>query len=172
MKNIKTFSKEIGLAVDEIRMIISETNPKWDSIKELTDAECELITRTVNAKRLGSSDIEHVVDMPIETQNLLVQTASEVLEYQLKLSIVEKLQYHEVLAEVENQAILHIRNQKKKELAQHFQQEHRNERETLRGILEEVSGLLGDDIKLPADQESAQDELANFMKGFSKKLIA
>jgi hypothetical protein len=172
MKNINSFAQEIGLTVDEIRMILSETNPKWDSVKELTDAEVELITKVVNAKCLGSASIEHVADMPLETQNLLVQTASEVLEYQLKLSIVEKLQYHEVLAEVENQAIIHIRNQKKKELAVHFQQEHREDRETLRGLLQEVSGLLSDDAKLQANEVPAEDELANFMQGFKKKLIA
>ncbi|RUT02728.1 hypothetical protein DSM106972_056480 [Dulcicalothrix desertica PCC 7102] len=172
MKNINQVSTETGLSIEEIRMILSETNNHWDSVKELTDAEFEIITKLVNAKRIGATAIEHVVDMPLEHQKAIVLTASEVLEHQIKLSIVERLQYHETIAEVENQAIIHIHNQKKKELAAHFQQEHRNERETLRGILQEVSGLLGDDVKLQADGVAAKDELAVFMQVFKKKLIA
>jgi predicted component of viral defense system (DUF524 family) len=172
MRNIKVAANELGLTVDNIRLILSETNKNWDSIKELTDAEFEIIQKLVSAKQLGSGSIEHIANMPLEVQQTITITASDVLEHQLKLSIVETLQYHEALAEVENQAILHIRNQKKKELALHFQQEHKANRESLRGMLQEVSSLLSDDIKLGDDGVSAEDELAVFMQGFKKKLIA
>jgi hypothetical protein len=172
MKSITTFAKEIGLTVEEIRLILSETNQDWDSVKELTKEEQEIISRVANAKLLGSSEIEHIGIMPLEHQKAIILTASEVLEHEFKLAIVEELEYHEVLAEVKNQAILHIHNQKKKELAAHFQAEHKNNRNILRGLLQEVSGMISEDVKLQDSEVPAKDELAVFMQGFKKKLIA
>lgn len=170
---IKDFAQQVNIEESDIRMMISETNPKFDTVSSLSQSEIELIRRAIDAKSLGSSQIDPLTtsDLTIQEQNQLVTTAAQVLDCQIQLSIIDTLNFHEAIAETQNLAIQHIYRTKEKELAFHFQQENKQRKEAFIGTLNTIADMVGDDVQLENDGEKSEVTTSVFLAQFKKKLL-
>lgn len=136
-----------GLNLDEVRMILSDTRGDWDTCKEISKSEFNLIqqsVQTVNAALPeGGSAITPVnpEEMSLPLQQKLVDNASQILEFPLAMQISQEIQMVQVLQDAKNKVILAITEQKRQELnnALHLQSE--SDQKAFVGAMHQLLGL-------------------------------
>jgi hypothetical protein len=121
MRSIIDVCNEIGLSIEDARLILIDVRPDWESTDTITDAEYALIKQSVTASLPeGSADITPVSpdQMSLQQQQQLVDNASQVLGFPLAIATIQELKMVEALQAAKNQAILGIVEQKRFELNQ------------------------------------------------------
>ena len=111
---------ETGMNDEDLRLILSDVRLDWATCLEITDAERELILRASRAKLTGDSSITPInpMEMPVETQQKLVHSASQVLNTRLMLAIAEEITLLDAIDQAKNQVIINNRENRKRELTQ------------------------------------------------------
>ncbi|MBW4603931.1 MAG: hypothetical protein KME29_31295 [Calothrix sp. FI2-JRJ7] len=169
---INDLSAELNISVDNIRLMLSETNAKWESVKEITEAEAQVIRNSCRAQLSGSQSVELVADMPVNEQRAIVVTAAEVLNTKITLSIDRELEAHQALTQVRNMAVGEIYKNADVELANYFEERAKNTAEQTYLVLENIQSQLGKvdalDLKVTKSARKIDDFLSKFKAGLTQ----
>jgi len=172
MNSISNICNETGLSTDDIRLILMDIREDWATCLEITDAERELILDSSRAKLNGDSTITPVDpnQLPIETQQKLVQSAAQVLNTRLMLAIAEEIQIFDAIDQVKNQVILANHQNRQKELAQAISVDWRDSKEQYLDTLRSLSNHLISPIEVEQDTVDAHGEIAKIRQEMGKLL--
>ena len=164
---------ESGLDNEDLRLILSDTRLDWADCEKISDAERELILNSSRAKLTGTTDITPVNpnEMPVETQQKIVQSASQVLNARLVLAIAEEIQIFDAIDQVKNQIIINNRENRKRELAQALGNDWRNAKSEYLDSLRSLSNHVIPQIEIEPDSIDAKAEIAKIHQEMGKQLI-
>ncbi|MEM6398624.1 MAG: hypothetical protein AAF757_00105 [Cyanobacteria bacterium P01_D01_bin.116] len=109
--------QEIGINLEDARLMFIDSRPDWTTFEDLTEAEAELIRRSVNSNSPESNnEIQPVNGLKLSQQQQLISNASQVLGIPLVLSVQREIKTVEAVESVKNTLILNLVDRKQAEL--------------------------------------------------------
>lgn len=117
MQSISDICNETGLTADDVRLILSDLRPDWETTETITHNEADLIRQSAHAALPGSNgEIVPVADMDFTQQQQLIDNASQVLNSPLVLAVARELKNLDSLHQVKNAIALNIIEKRQAEL--------------------------------------------------------
>lgn len=109
--------QEIGINLEDARLMFIDTRPDWSTLEDLSEAEAELIRRSVRSKLASSpEEVQPVNGLTINQQQQLIDNASQVLGIPLVLAVHQEVRTVEAVQSVKNALILNVVDRKQGEL--------------------------------------------------------
>ena len=109
--------QEIGINLEDARLMFIDTRPDWSTLEDLSEAEAELIRRSVRSKLASSpEEVQPVNGLTINQQQQLIDNASQVLGIPLVLAVHQEVRTVEAVQSVKNALILNVVDRKLGEL--------------------------------------------------------
>lgn len=109
--------QEIGINLEDARLMFIDSRPDWTTFEDLTEAEAELIRRSVNSNSPESNnEIQPVNGLKLSQQQQLISNASQVLGIPLVLAVQREIKTVEAVESVKNTLILNLVDRKQAEL--------------------------------------------------------
>ncbi|GEM_PF-5967129 len=172
---ISEATTKLNMTEDDLRMSLMGVRDDWDSCQEISDSEYQLISQSVGATALPPSDestdsteIQPVADMPIEKQQTLIDNVSQILGYQMVLSVQRRIEMVDAIDKLTNQVILNNRETNQKQLAALIAQQDDATKAELLQAINTLQGLVNTPVEIP--QQSNMSDFHNAIANVQKKI--
>ena len=169
--------KSLNLSEDDVRMTLVGVRDDWDSCKEISEEEYQLISQSVGATALPPSDestditeIQPVTDMPIEKQQTLIDNVSQILGHQMVLSVQRRIEMVDAIDKLTNQVILSNRETNQKHLAAQIAQQDDATKAELMQAINTLQGLVNTPVEMP--QRSEMSDFNNAIREVSRSIAS
>ncbi|GEM_PF-2480013 len=172
MHAIADLVNESGLSIDDIRLILMDVRSDWESCETVTAAERELILNASRAKLIGESSITPVDPgrMPIQDQQKIVQSASQVLGTRLVLALAEEIAILDAIEEAKNRVIIANHQNRQRELTQALGSSWRDRKVQHLDTLRSLVNHLNPKVEVEPDNIDAIAEIAKIHQEMGKLL--
>lgn len=154
---ISDISTELRLSIDEIRMILMDIRPDWESCASINDAEYALIKQSAQAALpSGNASIIPVPldQMPLDQQQQLVNNASQVLGFPLAIAVLQEIKMVEALQTAKNHAVLSVIRAKREELNQELDRQAETDQQAFVTTIQEIANSI-----IATDSGSTQQKM-------------
>jgi len=123
MQSLTDICNETNLTADDVRLILSDLRPDWETTEIITHNEADLIRQSVRAALPESNgEITPVSDMDLTQQEQLINNASQVLNSPLVLAVMQEIKAIDTLHQVKNAIALNVIDRRQGELDAAIQQ--------------------------------------------------
>lgn len=165
--------QETGIDLEDARLIFIDSRPDWNQMDEVSEAEAELVRRSVKSK-LPESDnkIEPVNGLTLSEQQQLIDNASQVLGIPLVLAVQQEIRTVEAVEDVKNALILNVLDRKQAELDAVIQQRSNNRQQTYISYLQQMADALQQSTDVATEMtqniERENEQIAAILKHVGK----
>ncbi|SRR5579883_103594 len=170
---ISNVAEEFDKSVDDIRVLFLEVRTDWDTFKYLTQAEYEFVAKTFKGAANNQLAItpSNPAEIPLDVQEKIVLSASQILGQKLTLSIEREIQLNDALQELKNQVIISNTINSQRALAQNLEQiRHGVEGEYLSAI-SSLANKLAPQVEVDPNSDDPLAEVAKLKQELGKQLV-
>ncbi|MBW4504858.1 MAG: hypothetical protein KME57_36280 [Scytonema hyalinum WJT4-NPBG1] len=161
---INDVASELSLSIDEIRMILMDVRPDWESCDRINDAEYVLIKQSAQAALpSGNTSITPVSpeQMPLDQQEQLVNNASQVLGFPLAIAVLQEIRMVEALQTAKNHAVLSVIRAKREELNQELDKQAETDEQGFIAIIQQITNSIPATAFVTTQKMQKQADTAN-----------
>jgi len=177
MYSINDVASELSLSIDEIRMILMDVRPDWESCTSINDAEYVLIKQSAQAALpSGNTAITPVSpdQMPLDQQEQLVNNASQVLGFPLAIAVMQEIRMVEALQTAKNHAVLSVIRAKREELNQELDKQAETDQQAFIATIQEIADSipvtkLVTTPKMQKQADAANSQIAALLKDIESR---
>ncbi len=179
MYSVNEVSNELNLSVDEIRMILMDVRPDWESCDRINDAEYVLIKQSAQAALpSGNTAITPVSpeQMPLEQQEQLVNNASQVLGFPLAIAVMQEIRMVEALQTAKNHAVLSVIRAKREELTQELDKQAETDQQAFIATIQQIADSIPvtsfvTTQKMQKQADAANSQIAALLKDIEARSL-
>jgi len=176
---INEVSNELNLSIDEIRMILMDVRPDWESCTSINDAEYALIKQSAQATLpSGNTAITPVSpdQMPLDQQEKLVNNASQVLGFPLAIAVLQEIRLVEALQTAKNHAVLSVIRAKREELNQELDKQSETDQQAFVAVIQEIADSIPvtsfvTTQKMQKQADSTNSQIADLLKNIEARSL-
>jgi hypothetical protein len=180
MYSINDVSNELNLSVDEIKMVLMDTRPDWESCTSINDAEYALIKQSVQAalpSGYGTITPVPLDQMPLDQQERLVDNASQVLGFPLAIAILQEIKMVEALQTAKNHAVLSVIRAKREELNQELDKQAETDQQAFVATIQQIAdamvvpNMVGTTQKMQKQTDTTNSQIAALLKDIEARSL-
>ena len=162
MISIKTAANQLNITIDEIQMMLMDVRTDWADCKEITEAEYQIIERSVKAKSGDNYQIAAVSpnEISLEAQQQLIENVSQVLGFPFVLAVAEEIRALDALHEVKNALALNVISKRRQELDDAIRQDSLNRQQAYAIAIEDLASQMHKPISV-VDEMAKDIEVSN-----------
>lgn len=164
--NLLDICNQTGLNLEDARLMLINVREDWVTTETITNAEADLIRQSARAALPGNNvEITPVAGMDIASQELLIDNASQILNFPLVLAMSQELKAIDTLAQIKNAIALNIIDRCQVELDEAIKERSKARQAAYLSAIQE----LADTYKTPV---SVEKEMADDIKVQNAQLDA
>ncbi len=179
MYSINDVASELSLSIDEIRMILMDVRPDWESCTFINDAEYALIKQSAQAALpSGNTAITPVSpdQMPLDQQEQLINNASQVLGFPLAIAVMQEIRMVEALQTAKNHAVLSVIRAKREELNQELDRQAETDQQAFIATIQQIADTIavpnsGTTQKMQKQADSTNSQIADLLKNIEARSL-
>jgi hypothetical protein len=180
MYSINDVASELSLSIDEIRMILMDVRPDWESCTTINDAEYALIKQSAQAALPSGSNTSitpvPLDQMALDQQEQLVNNASQVLGFPLAIAVLQEIRMIEALQTAKNHAVLSVIRAKREELNQELDRQAETDQQAFVATIQEIADAMvvpasGTAQKMQKQADAANSQIAALLKDIEARSL-
>lgn len=168
MQSLTDICNETNLTADDVRLILSDLRPDWETTETITHNEADLIRQSVRAALPESNgEITPVADMDLTQQEQLINNASQVLNSALVLAVAQEIKAIDTLHQVKNAIALNVIDRRQGELDAAIQQRSESRQQAYVTAITDLASQMQKPVSvvagMKADIDATNAQLENLL---------